>query len=406
MFHSFPVRRVFAVLILFLACLGVLKARGSSGDSTNGWGFSTANLDRSCKPCDDFYEFAMGGWMKNNPIPPEFPSWGSFTILADRNQSSMRGILEASMKANAPSGSNQQKIADFYLSCMDTTAIDASAIKPIAADLSAIDKLKESGELQPLISRLQQTGSGYLFNFDSTQDLDDSTQVIAEVEQGGLGLPERDYYTRADDQSKQLRTDYVAHIAKMFAIAGDSPEKADAEARTAMNFETTLANASMPRAQMRDPHAVWHKMTLPQLQGLAPAFPWEAYFRERNAPQFSAINVAQPDFFKEANRLLTEAPVDQWKSYLRWHVIHASANELSHAFVEENFNFYGAKLSGSKELQPRWKRCVQSVNRNLGEALGQVYVEKYFPSGTGNQKRSPGKTASVPNQDRVSRQVA
>jgi predicted metalloendopeptidase len=154
----------------------------------------------------------MGGWMKNNPIPPEFPSWGSFTILADRNQSSMRGILEASMKANPPAGSNQQKIADFYASCMDTTAIDASAIKPIAADLDAIDKLKESSELQPLISRLQQTGSGYLFNFDSTQDLDDSTQVIAEVEQGGLGLPERDYYTRSDDKSKQLRADYVAHL--------------------------------------------------------------------------------------------------------------------------------------------------------------------------------------------------
>jgi len=379
MFHSFPVRRIFAVLILCVACLGVLKARDGSGDSTSGWGFSTANLDKSCKPCDDFYEFAMGGWMKNNPIPPEFPSWGSFTILADRNQASMRGILEDSLKANPPAGSNQQKIGDFYASCMDTTAIDASGIKPVAADLNAIDQIKESSELQPLIARLQQTGSGYLFNFDSTQDLDDSTQVIAEVEQSGLGLPERDYYTRADDKSKQLRADYVAHIAKMFALAGDSQEKADAEAQTAMNFETTLANASMSRVQMRDPHAVWHRMTLPQLEGLAPSFPWEGYFRERNAPQFSAINVAQPDFFKEANRLLTQAPLDQWKSYLRWHVIHASANELSEGFVQENFNFFGAKLSGSKQIQPRWKRCVQSVNRNLGEALGQVYVEKYFP---------------------------
>jgi len=379
MFHSIPFRRIFAVLILCVAFLGVLKARGGSADSTSGWGFRTANLDKSCKPCDDFYEFAMGGWMKNNPIPPEFPSWGSFTILADRNQASMRGILEDSMKANPPAGSNQQKIGDFYAGCMDTAAIDASGIKPIAADLDAIHKIKESSELQPLLARLQQTGSGYLFNFDSTQDLDDSTQVIAEVEQSGLGLPERDYYTRTDDKSKQLRADYVAHIAKMFALAGDSQEKADAEAQTAMNFETTLAIASMPRAQMRDPHAVWHKMTLPQLEGLAPSFPWEGYFRERNAPQFSAINVAQPDFFKEANRLLTEAPLDQWKSYLRWHVIHANANELSEGFVQENFSFYGAKLSGSKEIQPRWKRCVQSVNRNLGEALGQVYVGKYFP---------------------------
>ena len=379
MFHSIPFRRIFAVLILCVAFLGVLKARGGSADSTSGWGFRTANLDKSCKPCDDFYEFAMGGWMKNNPIPPEFPSWGSFTILADRNQASMRGILEDSMKANPPAGSNQQKIGDFYAGCMDTAAIDASGIKPIAADLDAIHKIKESSELQPLLARLQQTGSGYLFNFDSTQDLDDSTQVIAEVEQSGLGLPERDYYTRTDDKSKQLRADYVAHIAKLFALAGDSQEKAGAEAQTAMNFETTLAIASMPRAQMRDPHAVWHKMTLPQLEGLAPSFPWEGYFRERNAPQFSAINVAQPDFFKEVNRLLTEAPVDQWKSYLRWHVIHANANELSEGFVQENFSFYGAKLSGSKEIQPRWKRCVQSVNRNLGEALGQVYVEKYFP---------------------------
>jgi len=379
MFHSFPIRRIFTVLILGVAFLGVLRARGGCADSASGWGFSAANLDRSCKPCDDFYEFAMGGWMKNNPIPPEFPSWGSFTILADRNQASMRGILEVSMKANPPAGSNQQKIGDFYASCMDITAIDASGIKPIAADLTAIDKIKESNELQSLIARLQQTGSGYLFNFDSTQDLDDSTQVIAEVEQSGLSLPERDYYTRTDEKSKQLRADYVAHIAKMFALVGDSQEKANAEAQTAMNFETTLANASMSRVQMRDPHAVWHKMTLPQLEGLAPSFPWEGYFRERNAPQFSAINVAQPDFFKEANRLLTEAPLSQWKSYLRWHVIHASANELSEGFVQENFNFYGAKLSGSKEIQPRWKRCVQSVNRSLGEALGQVYVEKYFP---------------------------
>jgi len=247
MFHLTPFRRIFAVLILCAACLAALKARGGSADSTTGWGFNSANLNRSCKPCDDFYEFAMGGWLKSNPIPPEFPSWGSFTILADRNQASMRAILEDSMKANPPAGSNQQKIGDFYASCMDTAAIDASGIKPIAADLTAIDKIKESSELQPLLAHLQQSGSGYLFNFDSTQDLDDSTQVIAEVEQSGLGLPDRDYYTRTDDKSKQLRADYIAHIAKMFTLAGDSQEKAEAEAQATMNFENTLANASMSR---------------------------------------------------------------------------------------------------------------------------------------------------------------
>jgi putative endopeptidase len=379
MLTSISYRRIGAILILCLASLGVLKASGSSGDSSGSWGFSTENLDKTCKPCDDFYQFAMGGWMKSNPIPPEFPTWGSFTMLADRNQASMRGILEDAMKTNAATGSNQQKIGDLYASCMDTAAIDAGATKPIAADLAAIEKLKDPSDLQPLIARLQQTGNGYLFGFDSTQDLDDSTQVIAEVGQGGLGLPDRDYYTRTDDKSKQLWADYASHIAKMFALVGDSPDKAEAEAQTVLNFETALANASMSRAQMRDPHAVWHKMTLPQLEALAPAWPWEAYFRQRNAPQFSAINVEQPDFFKEANRLLAATPIDQWKSYLRWHVLHATANELPDAFVQENFSFYGTKLAGSKEIQPRWKRCVQSVNRNIGEALGQVYVEKYFP---------------------------
>ena len=380
MFNSFRYRRIVAVLILGVACVGVLKAGAKSDNAVGEWGFNTTNLDKSCKPCDDFYQFAMGGWMKSNPIPAEFPTWGSFTVLADRNQASMRGILEDAGKSNAPAGSNQRKIGDLYASCMDTTQIEAAAAKPLAADLAAIEKLKDPSELQPLIARLQQTGNGYLFGFDSTQDLDDSTQVIAEVSQGGLGLPERDYYTRTDEKSKQLRVDYVAHVAKMFALAGDKQEKADAEAQTVMNFETTLANASMPKVQMRDPHAVWHKMTLPQLEALAPAWPWETYFRQRNAPDFSAINVEEPDFFKEANRLLTAAPLEQWKSYLRWHVIHAGANELSDPFVQESFNFYGAKLSGAKEIQPRWKRCVQSVNRNLGEALGQVYVEKYFPA--------------------------
>jgi putative endopeptidase len=372
-------RRVLAVLIVCVAALWVLKAAARGGDTPGGWGFSTSNLDKSCKPCDDFYQFAMGGWKKNNPIPPEFPNWGSFTVLADRNQTSMRGILEDAAKGTAAAGSNQQKIGDLYTSCMDTAAIDAAGTKPIAADLAAIDKLKDPSELQPLIGRLQQTGPGYLFGFGSTQDFDDSTQVIAEVGQGGLGLPDRDFYARTDEKSQQLRADYVTHVAKMFVLAGDAQDKADAEAKSVMEFETALAGASLSRVQMRDPHAVWHKMTLPGLIELAPDWTWEAYFRERNAPQFTAINVAQPDFFKGMNKMLKETPLDQWKTYLRWHLIHASANELPETFVQENFSFYGQKLSGAKQIQPRWKRCVQTVNRNIGEALGQVYVEKYFP---------------------------
>jgi len=378
MTSSFIVRRIFAVLILVAGSFGVLRAKGA-GDEGSSWGFSEANLDRTCKPCDDFNQFAMGGWMKSNPIPAEYPNWGSFTMLADRNQTVLRSILEDAGKANAAAGSNQQKIGDFYSSCMDTTAVEAAGIKPVAADFAAIEQVKSASELQPLIARLQQTGGGFLFRFDSTQDLDDATQVIAEINQGGLGLPDRDYYTRTDEKSVQLRKDYEAHVAKMLALAGDSQEKVAAEAKTVMTLETALANASMSRVQMRDPHAVWHKMTLPQLKELAPGWSWEAYFRQRNAPGFSAINVSQPDFFKETNRLLTATPLNEWKTYLRWHVLHASATQLSDTFVQENFNFYGNKLSGTKQLQPRWKRCSQSVNRNLGEALGQVYVEKYFP---------------------------
>jgi putative endopeptidase len=378
MTSSFVMRRIFAVVVLVVGSLGVFYANSARADGERGWGFSEANLDRSCKPCDDFNQFAMGGWMKNNPIPAEYPNWGSFTMLADRNQTVLRGILEDAAKANAATGSNQQKIGDFYTSCMDTT-VEATGVKPLAADFTAIEQVKSASELQPLIARLQQTGAGYLFRFDSTQDLDDATQVIAEINQGGLGLPDRDYYTRTDEKSAQLRKDYEAHVAKMFVLAGDSQEKANAEAKTAMSVETALANASMSRVQMRDPHAIWHKMTLPQLKELAPGWGWEAYFRQRNAPEFASINVSQPDFFKEANRLLTATPLKEWKSYLRWHVLHASATQLSEPFVQENFNFYGTKLSGTKQLQPRWKRCSQSVNRNLGEALGQVYVEKYFP---------------------------
>jgi putative endopeptidase len=379
MTSSIAMRRVAAVVVLVAASLAVLRASSARADGEGRWGFSESNLDRSCKPCDDFNQFAMGGWMKNNPIPAEYPNWGSFTMLADRNQTVLRGILEDAAKSNAAAGSNQQKIGDFYSSCMDTAAIEAAGVKPLAADFAAIAKVGSAAELQPLIARLQQTGAGYLFRFNATQDLDESSQVIAEINQGGLGLPDRDYYTRTDEKSAQLRKDYQAHIAKMLVLAGDSEEKANAEAKTVLELETALANRSMSRVQMRDPHAVWHKMTLPQLKELAPGWAWEAYFRQRNAPEFSSINVSQPDFFKEANRLLAALPLDDWKVYLRWHLLHASAAELSDRLVQENFNFFGTKLSGTKQLQPRWKRCSQSVNRNLGEALGQVYVEKYFP---------------------------
>ncbi len=363
-----------SVLLLFAWHLPAMAA----GDAPS-WGFSLSNLDRSCKPCDNFYEFAMGSWMKDNPIPAEYSSWGTFTQLRDNNLTAMRTILEAASKANAATGSNEQKIGDFYASCMDTTAIEAAGLEPISGELSAIDAIADRKSLDAAVAKLQQRGAGVLFRFSSGQDIKDSSRVIAQAGQGGLGMPDRDYYFRDDVKSKQLRADYEQHVAKMFALAGDAPDKAAAEAKTVMTIETALAKASRTRVELRDPEKNYHPMPLSEMNALTPDWPWESYLHEIGAPAVEQVNVRQPEFFKEMNQQLSSVPPPDWKIYLRWHVIHANAPALAEKFVEENFDFYDRKLSGTKEMLPRWKRCVQSTDRNLGEALGQVYVDKYFP---------------------------
>ena len=368
----------FGVALILIAGSGPV-ARAQSNPATSSWGFNPANLDKNCKPCDDFYEFAMGGWMKNNPIPPEYPQWGSFSQLADRNRTELRTVLEAAAKANAPSGTDQQKIGDLYTSCMDTAAIDSAGLKPLDPELSQIAAIKGVADLQPVVAELQRRDVNVIFRFGSMQDFDDSSKVIARLGQGGLGLPDRDYYARDDEKSKQLRADYLDHVQKMFALAGDSLETSKAEAQTVMSVETALAKASLTRVESRDPEKTWHKMSIPQLREVAPDWSWEAYFRDMGAPGISETNVTAPAFFKEVNRELAATPIADWKIYLRWHLIHTSAPALPEAFVQEDFNFFGKRLNGSKEIQPRWKRCVLSVDGNLGEALGKVYVEKYFP---------------------------
>ena len=363
-----------AVALLFSSHLSV----NAAGDSPS-WGFSLSNLDRTCKPCENFYEFAMGSWMKANPIPAEYSSWGTFTQLRDNNLTAMRTILEAAAKANAPTGSNEQKIGDFYASCMDTTAIEAAGLKPIADELSTIDAINDRKSLDAAIAKLQHEGAGVLFRFSSGQDIKDSSRVIAQAGQGGLGMPDRDYYFRDDDKSKQLRVDYEQHVAKMFTLAGDLPDRAAAEAKTVMTIETALAKASRTRVELRDPEKNYNLMPLSEIKSLTPDWSWENYLREVGAPPLDQINVRQPEFFKEVNQELSAVSLPDWQIYLRWHVIHASAPGLPDRFVEENFDFYDKKLSGTKEILPRWKRCVQSTDRNLGEALGQVYVDKYFP---------------------------
>jgi len=369
---------IVGVLAVALAGAG-LRASPGAADKPGSWGFDTANLDKTCKPCDDFYQFAMGGWMKSNPIPPEFSSWGTFTQLGDKNQQNLRQILEAAENAKAAPGSNEQKIGDFYASCMDTAAIDSAGSKPIEPELARIAGIKNEADLQAEAARLHGRGVGAFFRFNAVQDLKDSTQVIGSAFQGGLGLPEREYYLKEDDKSKQLRDSYVKHVAKMFELLGDPADQSAAEAATILKIETALATASMKNTDLRDPDKIYHKTALTGLKTLTPNFSWEAYFRATGHPDLKEINVDQPDFFKALDAQLSATPIDDWKIYLRWHLVNVAAPGLSEKFVDEDFDFRGKTLTGAKEIQPRWKRCVQATDRVLGEALGQVYVQKYFP---------------------------
>jgi len=321
----------------------------------------------------------MGGWMKANPIPPEYSIWGSFSQLADRNQKNLREVLEAAASAKAPLGSNEQKIGDFYATCMDSTAIDAAGSKPIDSELTQIAAVETLADFEAETARLHKQGVGVLFRFNSTQDAKDSSQVIGAALQGGLGLPEREYYLKQDEKSEKLREDYVKHVRNMFVLLGDPAQASSEQAATVLKIETALATASMKNTDLRDPEKTYHKMTLAELKTLTPVFSWESYFKAVGHPELKEINVGQPDFFKALDAQLTATSIADWKTYLRWHLANSAAAGLSEKFVNEDFDFRGKTLTGAKEILPRWKRCVQSTDRNLGEALGQAYVQKYFP---------------------------
>ena len=282
-------------LVLIFSAGFTAKAAGD----TPSWGFSLSNLDKTCKPCDDFYEFAMGGWMKSNPVPAEYPAWGTFTQLRDNNLSTMRSILEAASKASPAAGSNEQKIGDFYSSCMDTTAIEAVGIKPITPDLAAIDAIRDRKALDAEIARLQREGASVVFRFSSGQDYKDSSRVIAQAGQGGLGMPDRDYYFRDDEKSKQLRADYVQHVTKMFQLAGDAPDKAVAQAKTVMDIETSLAKVSRNRVELRDPEKNYNLMSLAQMKALTPRLVLGKLFAHRGRRPWSRSISANQNFSRK-----------------------------------------------------------------------------------------------------------
>jgi putative endopeptidase len=356
------------------------SATGSSPAVTVLRACDPAMMDTRVSACTNLFEFADGNWVKQNPIPPAYPEWGMFSVLQIKNREELRGILEqAARDRSAAPGSNTQKIGDFYASCMDRPAIEHAGVKPLQPEFDRINAIHDARSLEDEIARLQHMEVNAVFGFGSTQDEKDSSQVIAGAGQGGLGLPDRDYYTKTDPKSQKIRQDYVAHVARMLGLLGDPAPHAASEAAIVMKMETELAEASMTPVELRDPVKTYHKMTLQQLRGLTPGFSWDAYFDEVGAPRLSAVDVMQPQFFKTVGTMISSLPIADWKTYLRWQLLDAAAPALSSPFVQENFNFNDKILQGTKQILPRWQRCVRATDNELGFALGREYVKEYFP---------------------------
>src|SRR5438309_8552216 len=345
---------------------------------------NVSSIDKSIDPCVDFFEYSCGGWIKKNPIPPDQTSWSVYSKLEDDNKLILRDILERAAKANTSRGATNQKIGDYYAACMDESAIEKAGVAPLRPELERIENLKSKAELASLVVSMQPAKENYLrqetvlFDFGSSQDFKDSTQVIATADQGGLGLPDRDYYLKDDEKSQALRKAYLVHVQKMFELLGDKPDAAVAEAQAVMTIKTALAKGSLTRVERRDPTKLYHKLSWRELQALSPSFHWSEYFTHVGLGSMQSLNVVTPDFFKALNGELEWESLANWKAYLRWHLVHANAPFLSSSFVNADFDFFDKTLQGTQELEPRWKRCVTSVDNQLGEALGQAYVERMF----------------------------
>jgi len=343
-----------------------------------GHGIQPTHFDMAVKPTEDFFQYANGGWLKANPIPADQTTWGAFSELAEANRKTLREIMDEAAAAKAPKGSALQKVGDFYAAGMDTAAIEKAGLKPLKPLMAQIELVKDAKGLAVEIGRMHLETSNPAFGFGVGQDDMDSTSYIAQFVQGGLGLPDRDYYTLEDAKSQDIRVKYLDHMAKMFELLGETKLLAKAHAGIVMGIETRLAKASMTQVEQRDPHAIYHKMTPAELVKLAPDFPWASYFKAIGLPEQKAILVRQPQFFQELGQMAKELPISQWKTYLRWNLVRATANQLPEAFGNEGFAFYGQVLSGAKERQARWKRVQAATDGALGEVVGQLYVKKAF----------------------------
>ena len=373
-------RRVLTLsaVVLFAAILGWAQTANNNPPKAPA-SFDLNAIDKSVDPCVDFYHYACGTWLKNNPIPPDQSSWGRFNELHEHNQYVLRGILEKQSADNPSRNAVDQKIGDYYFSCMDEAGIESKGTAPLKPYMDSINNMQSKSEVAGVLAGLHKAGVNAFFGFDGEPDFKDSKVNIATANQGGLSLPDRDYYFNDDAKSVELRQKLEQHIAKMFVLYGESPAQAAADAKTVMKIETNLAKGSLNRTDQRDPAKVYHKMPLSELQKMTPAFTWNQYLTGIQSPTFESLNVAMPDFMKAMDQVVASNDLAAVKSYLRWQTLRTAAPVLPKPFVEENFDFYGRTLRGAKELRPRWKRCVQYTDNDLGEGLGQAYVAEVYP---------------------------
>jgi putative endopeptidase len=368
-------RKIYFRLMTAFAVLSSLCALSMAQSK----GFDTSRMNTGVEACTDFFEYANGTWLKNTEIPASESRWGTFNILGDNNNAILREVLENAAKTEgAAAGSDAQLIGDFYASCMDEAAIEKEGAKPLARYFKQIKKLKSSDDLARQIAAMHNAGLPALFGFGGGPDVKNSSMNIANASQGGLSLPNRDYYTKDDAKSQETRAKFVEYMTNMFKLLGDSEAEAAANAKVVLAIQTRLAKAALTPVELRNPDNRYNKMTVAAAQEKTPNFSWTTYMTARGVPPVTELNIGQPKFFEEMNLMLKEVSLADWKTYLRWMTVNSAAPSLSKAFVDENFNFYSRYLSGAKEQQPRWKRCVQASDNTLGEALGQEYVKKAF----------------------------